>query len=108
MYTRSTVYSTNRISKGWSFKVSTEEILEFIKEEYPDNLIMDGFDEAIVGLAHRCSDPVRVVYDQIKCIEILQEQGMTYDEASEYFYYNCQGSYLGETTPVFLENLRRI
>jgi hypothetical protein len=45
------------------------------------------------------------VYDRDKCIEILESQGMTPEEAQEYFYYNTQGAYVGEQTPIFIERI---
>ena len=44
------------------------------------------------------------VYDRQKCIEILMERdGMSDEEAVEYFEYNVTGAWVGEYTPIFLE-----
>ena len=48
-------------------------------------LLADGFDDALIGTGERCGQPTIAVYDREKCIEILQGQGMSYDEAHDYF-----------------------
>lgn len=76
-------------------------LVEIIQELYPDRVILtaDGFDDAIIGFCER-SD--RVVYSITKCINILiNEHGMSDEDAIEYFYYNVEGAYFGEHTPIF-------
>ena len=75
-------------------------ILEQIKEKYPDEefLLADGFDEAIIGV----DKDLIICYDQEKCIEILSKD-MSYEEASEYFWFNTVGAYVGDKTPKFIQ-----
>ena len=72
--------------------------------EYSDEaLFADGFDDAIIGMAERCSCPVLVVYDAERCIQLLMErQSLTYDDALEHFRYNTLGAAVGECAPLFL------
>jgi hypothetical protein len=68
------------------------ETRAWIAEQDEDLLFADGFDEAIIGIAERCSQPVLVVYDAEKCIEILMETaGLSYVEATEHFEFNTLG-----------------
>lgn len=62
----------------------------------------DGFDGAILGLGRRCGQPDLLVYDADKCVAILMKDGMTDEEAMEYFEFNVVGSWMGEGTPIFL------
>ena len=63
----------------------------------------DGFDAALVGFGYQFNYPV-AVYNKEKCLEILTERdGMSWDEAVEYFDFNVSGAWVGESTPVFLE-----
>ena len=62
----------------------------------------DGFDDAILGLGRRCGQPDLLVYDVDKCITILMKDGMTDEEAIEYFEFNVVGAWMGEGTPIFL------
>ena len=67
-------------------------------------LLAGGFEEAFIGEALRYgfNEPV-AAYDYEKCLEILTQDGMTHEEAVEYFEYNTLGAWAGEQTPVFVE-----
>ena len=68
----------------------------------------DGFEEALIGYGQQFNHPV-AVYDTQKCLGILQDRdGMSEDEAVEYFDYNVQGAYVGDSTPIFLYNYGEI
>lgn len=85
---------------------STEEIdrlRDWIAEMNPDALLADGFEAAIIGVGERCSKEAIVVYDAAKCIQILMERdGMSHEDAGEFFSFNTLGSWVGENTPLFL------
>ena len=64
----------------------------------------DGFDEAILGVAQRCGQPEIIAYDTEKILEILQaREGMTAEEAVEYFEFNIAGAWVGEETHIFID-----
>jgi hypothetical protein len=55
-----------------------------------------------MGVAERCSQPALVLYDAEKCIDILvKRDGMTEEEASEFFFFNTIGAWVGPGTPLF-------
>jgi hypothetical protein len=63
----------------------------------------DGFDEAIIGSDYRTD---RRVYSVRKCIKILMKRDMmTYEEALEYLEFNTLCAYVGEGTPIFLNDI---
>jgi hypothetical protein len=67
-------------------------------------LLADGFDEAFVGTSYRFHDGPLATYDTQMCISILMTRdGMTEEEAQEFFDFNVLGAWVGEQTPVFLE-----
>ena len=71
----------------------------------PDIEIMlaDGFDEAFIGVGYQFNKTI-AVYDKQRCLQVLVDRdGMTHDEASEYFEFNVNGSYVGPLTPVFMD-----
>jgi hypothetical protein len=77
--------------------------IEEIEEINPEALLCDGFDEAIIGMAERINLGPVVAYDVDKMIDIMVERdGMTYEEAIEYFDFNILGAWMGENTPVFI------
>ena len=79
-------------------------MLEKILEQHEDEeiLIADGFDDAVIGIEE---NSMRLIYSVEKCINILMEQGMDMTEAVEYFEFNVSGSYVGEKTPIWCEDL---
>ncbi len=76
-------------------------------EEYKDILLCDGLEDAFVGVCHRFNQPPIAVYDIEKIIAIyMYRDGMTEDEAREFFEFNVIGAWVGETTPAFIETIR--
>jgi hypothetical protein len=67
-----------------------------------DVVFADGFDNAIIGF-----DPNlwKVVYSRNKCVEILSRD-MSEEEAIEYLEYNTFNAYIGEKTPVWVEDFK--
>lgn len=69
-------------------------------------LFADGFDCSIVGLVEDFNAKiVRVCYSKSKMMNCLINAGMTYEEAIEYLDYNVWNSYVGEGTPIYLNDL---
>jgi hypothetical protein len=67
-------------------------------------LLADGFDAAFIGTGERCGQPTIAVYDREKCIEVLEKRdGMTQEEANEFFEFNVVGAWVGEQTPIFVD-----
>ena len=74
------------------------------EEDEEDFLFADGFDDAILGIGRRATQPEVVAYDYEKCVQILVERDeMTEEEAREYMEFNVVGAFVGERTPVFIE-----
>jgi hypothetical protein len=72
-------------------------------------LLADGFEKAFVGVAHRACQEDVVAYDYDKCIAILCERdGMDYDDAVEFFWFNTLGSWVGDKTPIFIKAMSGI
>lgn len=67
-------------------------------------LTWDGYEDAVIGIAYR-GDESFVVYDWYKCLDILVERdGMTRDEAKEWFLYNTAGASMGGGDPAWLDS----
>lgn len=65
-------------------------------------LVMDGYDDCILGIVERLGQPPIYCYDKEKVIEKLKSDGRTEDEAVDFFYFNQAGAWMGDTTPCFL------
>jgi len=85
-----------------------------ILDDSPEDtfLFMDGeeFDAAIVGVAWACwgdtgERVTKIVYDWQKVIDVNMQEGMTYDEAVEFFDFNQGGAYVGKQTPIFVHRV---
>ena len=66
-------------------------------------IILDGLDEAIVGITEEFGNGRRILYSKDKILDILMKRDlMTHSEAEEFYDYNILGLYAGEQNPVFL------
>jgi hypothetical protein len=84
-------------------QMERDRVRDWITDNNPEALLADGFEDAIIGMAERCSQPLLVVYDIDKCIHILMyRNGWTAEEAEEFFGFNTLGAWAGEMTPLFL------
>lgn len=67
-------------------------------------IILDGFNDAIVGITEEFGGIKRLLYSKDKILKILQENNpMTQSEAEEYYDYNIVGLYVGDQNPIFLD-----
>ena len=73
------------------------------EEDEEDFLFADGFDDAILGIGRRGTQPEVVAYDYEKCVLILMDREMTEEEAREYMEFNVVGAFVGDRTPIFIE-----
>ena len=83
----------------------SKELLENIADYYQEEEILkaDGFDEAVIGIEE---SSMRLIYSVGKCIEILMVRDeMSLEDALDYFRYNVSGSYVGEKTPIWSEDM---
>jgi hypothetical protein len=77
-----------------------ERLLLFFDDE--DLLFADGFDASIIGLD---TNSMRVVYSKQKMIDGLVNGGMDLDEAMEFLEYNTWCAYVGEKTPIYVDEI---
>lgn len=81
--------------------MSREEIEEFCREYGPeDTVLLDGYDEAFVGLTSD-DGPTRAVYSMDRIIKVLERE-MSNEDAWEYFAFNVESAHMGERTPTFI------
>ena len=65
----------------------------------------DGFDEAIIGSITSYGRGETVLYSTQKILEVMMERdGMTAEDAMEFFNFNVIGSYNGDGMPAFLND----
>ena len=76
-----------------------------VEEQLEGLLLATGYDDCLLGIAERCGQPNVAAYDAQKIARSLMRQGMSEEEAWEFFYFNISGGYVGELTPVFIHKL---
>ena len=106
-----------RILQGKSTKelAARMKILDFIDiyadDEHKDNILLaDGLDEAFLGLAHRDGEHGKqvAVYGIYSCIHQLQlDNKWSWEDAEDYFHHNTRWTYVGEYTPMYIEEMMR-
>jgi hypothetical protein len=86
-----------------SVKRMIKEFKEHLAAENPDAVLLDGLDTAIAGTMIKDGNRV-VVYDQERIIKVLMERdGMSHEDALDFYGFNIEGAYMGPHTPVFIE-----
>ena len=80
-------------------------VIDKIVELNPEAIVLDGLDDAIVGVGHSKDLEPRLIYSISKIILILMERDkMTQLEAVEFYDYNIADGYFGNHGPIFLES----
>lgn len=75
-------------------------MIDLTDERFEGMACIDGYDEAVIGVASRCGQEDVLAYDRNKILSLLN---LPDEEAQEYFDYNIAGAYVGSKTPVFVE-----
>lgn len=70
-------------------------------------LLADGLEDAFIGLAQK--DGVQVaVYGITSCIiALIKTNKWSLEEAEEYFHFNTLNAYVGEYSPLFIEEMHK-
>jgi hypothetical protein len=64
---------------------------------------------AIIGYVERAGMQPQILLDRETCIKILIKEGMSREDAEEYFEFNTIGSFMGEdATPCFATLIKDI
>lgn len=82
---------------------NTKDLREYLASVYPESIILDGLDKAIIGVSTNCN----IIYSVDGIINILMElDGMTFDDALEYFGFNIERAlpYMTDGVPPILIN----
>ena len=93
---------------------------EFCEEHWPDEEILlfgdangDPYDKGFMGIGFQHHKGPVAVYDREKCVDALAEEfakdgnsddedSDPYTDASEFFSFNTEGSWVGEQTPIII------
>lgn len=82
-----------------------QDMIDVIIDMYPDEkfLTVDGFEDCLIGVAERFGGLLTLAYDKDKILKkMMDRDGMTWEDAEEYFDYNIVGAWVGDKTPIFI------
>ncbi len=99
------------------------DIRDRICEYNPEAIMFDDLDDAILGIGKQHGSNSVIVYSKEKCISVFfkkfvdeeknklnrdltdEESSDLYLLAIEWFSYNVECAYVGENTPIFVEEI---
>ena len=104
-----------------------KQIDEFCDEHWPEENILlfggeDGsaYDAGFLGIGYQQHKGPLAIYDREKCLDALAEEFAAdteiyeddsdadpYTDALEWFSYNTEGSWVGESTPIIISRFNR-
>jgi hypothetical protein len=81
---------------------------EDMAENNPAALFADGLDDGIIGFGNQGCRRGVVIYDYDKCVQIfMKENSWSREDAIEWMEFNVVGTYVGESTPIFITALSK-
>ena len=87
-------------------RLNREMLNDYLNDIGEPVLLMDGFDEAFIGLSQRINEPMLAVYGYDEMVDLLMSRdGMDDEEAMEFIDYNCVGAWVGERTPIIVRSI---
>jgi len=101
---KKSIYKPIEIEEDNIEKVDKEDspLLNDLSERFEDLLKMDGYDDCVAGVVIRYGQEPILYYSYDKVIGKLMKDGMTEEEAEEFFQYNQIGAWVGDRTPCSL------
>jgi len=97
------VFDRNEALKILAFDTLVMDVFQQLYDiGLEEGLLMDGYDDCIVGILERFGMEPIILYDKKKVIGKLMAEGCTHEEALEFYEYNQLGSWVGDKTPGFL------
>lgn len=78
---------------------------EVFAEMYPDTVLLDGFDNAIIGITY--NEEVIYSFEEM-CNILMTRDGMSREEAEEYIDFNVEGTirYIPAMAPIIMYEIQ--
>lgn len=78
--------------------------MSLLEEE--ESLILNKHEDALVGVATRCGQPLLAVYDRDLLVQsFIKNEGISHERAEEWVCVNIEGGWNGDKTPLILERI---
>ena len=101
------LHMTNKLLDDMKHYSKAERIRQVLEDENPEALLADNLDNALIGVYRprwEETDLPVAVYSVCKIIDELVKDGMDEEEALEFYDYNIVGAYMGEFTPIYIDD----
>lgn len=81
-----------------------QALVDWIEEHVAEEVLLaDGFEAAFIGVGIQFSGQPVAIYDEDLCIkQLMDRDGMSLEDAVEFFTFNVAGAWVGPQTPVFM------
>lgn len=86
--------------------MTREDVERWVEENQIELALLEGMDSAIVGIVDDGLESPKVVYSKRKILKALQYQGMSEEDALEWYGYNTVGALpsMGPIAPCVLDD----
>ena len=82
-------------------EMTRDEMLDYLSDVNPEASYPTNMKDAVIGMVERFGQTPQILLDRRKCLDILKEDGMSEEDAEEFFEFNVIGAWVGEGTPCF-------
>lgn len=79
------------------------KLREFLTEIDPDILMVDGHDEAFLGVAQTKDGVIAIYSMDAVIINLMNDDMMSFEDATEFAEFNIFTAYHGPRTPIFVD-----
>lgn len=87
--------------------MTRKDVENWVQENEIELILLEGLDSAILGIADDGLPRPKVVYSKRGIFAALRAQGMSDEEANEWYAYNTVRAipYMGEAAPIIMDDL---
>lgn len=87
--------------------MTRNDVETWVQENEIELVLLEGMDNAIVGIADDGLESPKVVYSKRGILDTLRGQGMSEDEALEWYGYNTVRAlpYMGVSAPIVIDDM---
>ena len=87
--------------------MTRDDVEKWVEENQIELALLEGMDSAIVGIVDEGLENPKVVYSKRKILKALQDQGMSEEDALEWYSYNTVRAlpYMGPIAPCILDDM---
>lgn len=88
-------------------EIDKQKIVAFLKECCPRAILVEGFNDCIIGVSLTAPNYTNVVYSKRRIInKLMSNDNMDYFDALEYFDFNIEGAVFSkDVMPIYFDDI---